>query len=220
MTALRDLQGQTFDRLTVVERGPNKGGRAAWWCDCICGTRCLVAANMLCSGNTRSCGCLNSELASQRRQTHGMSHSPDYPEYIVWKTMRQRCLNPRNADYPRWGGRGITICERWLQSFPAFLEDMGPRPSPQHTLERRDNSLSYFPENCVWATRQVQSRNQRSNRLITLDGRTACLAEWLDIKGIHPVTFHQRLDRGWSVERALTTPPRPGHARTKRPASP
>lgn len=136
------------------------------------------------------------------KRTHGFYGTP---AYNVWRTMRQRCLNPRSSVYPQYGGRGITVCERW-GSFAAFHEDMGEQP-PGMTLERIDNSKGYCPSNCRWATRKEQARNRRSNRMITLNGRTMCLYDWADEYGISGRIVCTRFyTRKWSIERALTTP--------------
>lgn len=134
---------------------------------------------------------------------HGLSQTP---EYRAWQTMLQRCHNPEHRAYPRYGGRGITVCDRWRDSLEAFVADMGPRPSPQHELDRRDNDAGYSPENCRWVTRTVNSRNRRSNVMLTHDGETLCLAEWCDRLGLPTSTVTKRIAAGWSHAAALTTP--------------
>lgn len=202
-----------FGRLTVIERGPNNvKGRIRWYCDCTCGTRCLVLSESLRKGATQSCGCLNKELARQRERTHGLTSSP---EWHAWGAMKKRCVNPRDPVYHHYGGRGIAVCERWLHSFENFYTDMGPRPSASHSIERKKNDLGYSPDNCVWETRQGQMRNTRMNHYIRIENETKCLTEWLEIAHMHAATFHQRCKRGWSEERALMTPPNPVHATKK-----
>lgn len=139
-----------------------------------------------------------------RKPTHGGRH---LPEYTVWADMRRRCLNTTRKDYARYGGRGITICDRWIDSFANFLADMGPRPSPEHSIERRDNESGYGPENCFWGTRVEQARNKRDTSYLTLNGVTRCLAEWVEVTGIPHNTILMRINKyGWTVEKALTTP--------------
>lgn len=215
VTTLRDLTKEPpFGRLTVIERGPNnKHGHVQWLCECICGTRKLIPANHLTSGNSQSCGCLQRELSIQRFTTHGRRHTA---EYTIWHHMKRRCLDPKNKAYARYGGRGITICERWLE-FAYFYEDMGPRPSAKHSIERRNNNLGYSPNNCYWATPTEQGRNKRNNRLVTIDGHTACVAEWIHIKGLRTKTIYARIEDGWSYEQALTIPVR--FYRPRRPKS-
>jgi hypothetical protein len=206
MQKLVDLKGQTFERLTVIARAPNRGKSTQWVCQCVCGTICRVGAADLQKQSTRSCGCLNKERLHEHTWKHGMSKTP---EFWIWQAMRKRCLKPTDPAFPQYGGRGITVCESWQHSFATFYKDMGPRPSPKHTLERRDNARGYEAANCCWATRHTQTRNTRRNRMITLHGETRCLADWCAYYAIHPVTVLNRLKRHWPMEQALTTPPRP-----------
>jgi hypothetical protein len=121
--------------------------------------------------------------------------------------MIQRCTNPNSAkSYARYGGRGITVCERWLKSFEAFLADMGPRPSPQHSIEREKNERGYDPDNCVWATRNQQARNKRNNKRYRVGTEELTLAEWSERNGIHRATMLSRIRSGWDPALAITTP--------------
>jgi hypothetical protein len=122
--------------------------------------------------------------------------------------MRLRCLNPDHQAYPNYGGRGITVCQRWLESVQAFLDDMGPKPSPQHELDREDNDGNYEPGNCRWVTRSVNDRNRRNNRHITFRGETRTLAEWCELLDLSQGAISKRLDAGWDTDRALGTPVR------------
>lgn len=126
-------------------------------------------------------------------------------EHGIWLQMKQRCLDPNNAAYDRYGGRGIKVCDRWLNSFEAFLDDMGPRPTGL-TIDRINNNGHYEPTNCRWTTYREQRLNSRSVRLLTFNGETRCLTDWARITGIGECTIFYRLQRGWSVERALTEP--------------
>ncbi len=127
-------------------------------------------------------------------------------EYKVWDGMRQRCNNPNSPDYPRYGGRGITICERWSASFSNFVADMGPRLSRAFQIERRDNDLGYSPENCRWATRKEQQRNRRNTRFIEFNGERLSVPEWSERTGIERHTLYLRIRRGWTPQQTLTIP--------------
>ncbi len=199
--------GTRFGRLTVLgeaerHHSPSGDTKRQFRCKCDCGGYAVVALNRLRSGATASCGCLQKARAAESQRTHGMSHVPGYH---VWCKMLARCLNPNTADYERYGERGIGVCDRWQTSFAAFLSDMGPRPSLSHSIDRKDNDGNYEPGNCRWATRTEQNRNKRTNRLLTFNGQTKCIAEWAEEVGIHHDTLRARLNLGWSVERALTT---------------
>lgn len=138
------------------------------------------------------------------RYTHRRTGSP---EYLSWRAMKMRCTIPNATAYDRYGGSGITICDRWLNSFENFLDDMGPRPSADYSLERIDNLLGYSPENCRWATKKEQANNRRNNRLWTYQGETKTVSAWAKQVGIHKTTLLDRVvDFHWSIEKALTTP--------------
>lgn len=137
------------------------------------------------------------------RPKHGLSGTP---EYKAWQQMRLRCTDPKHKAYPGYGGRGITVCARWLQSVAAFVADMGPKPSPRHELDRIENDKGYEPGNCRWVTRKVNGRNRRSNRWVTFNGETLTIAEWSERTGIPRDTLKKRLDGGWTDESAITTP--------------
>jgi hypothetical protein len=162
----------------------------------------IVSTNNLRSGAVQSCGCLHREIAGQHLVKHGMSNMP---EHTIWLSMHQRCYDSHVQSFPRYGGRGITVCERW-HDFQNFIADMGTRPTKNHSLERRNNDLGYSPENCRWATRIEQARNTRTNHFITIRDRTACVAEWLEIVGMKKTTFYARMHKGWNAEEALMTP--------------
>lgn len=138
--------------------------------------------------------------------THGMT---DSPEYRSWCSMKARCCNSQNPSYPRYGGRGIKVCQRWLDSFSDFLADMGKKPTPKHTIDRfPDNNGNYEPGNCRWATAQEQSRNRRSNRVIEFGGVSRTVAEWADVLGVGYFTLARRIERkGYEVALSLPKPP-------------
>lgn len=132
--------------------------------------------------------------------THGLRH---VPEYAVWNSMKQRCHNPNHSGYYKYGERGVVVCERWRGSFVAFYEDMGPRPSPTHSIDRIENAKGYEPGNCRWATRKEQMNNQTKTHLLTLDGKTQSIAEWCRVTGLNKTTIHRRLNKGLPVEGVL-----------------
>ncbi len=200
----QDLTGQRFERLVVIKRGdPTPCGVLRWVCKCDCGEIRQVQPIALKSGNTKSCGCYKHELRVAAMTTHGKSISP---EYKAWEAMNQRANNlnfPRHKD---WGGRGIGICARW-KVFQNFLDDMGLKPTPEHSLDRIDNNKGYEPGNCRWATRSQQQRNTRRNRLLTYRGETKCLTVWSGILGLSThVIRHRILKAKWTVEKAFETP--------------
>lgn len=140
---------------------------------------------------------------------HGLSRTP---EYRAWQQMRLRCTNPNHAAFPNYGGRGISVCARWLNSPEAFVADMGYKPSPLHELDRKDNDGNYEPGNCRWVLRSTNDRNRRSNLVIQHAGLALTLADWAERSGIPSDTIRKRLQSGWDAERALTVP-----VRTKAP---
>ena len=142
-------------------------------------------------------------MSNGRPPTHGGSKTR---EYIIWSQMRVRCRSSKHPYWHRYGGRGIAVCERWDQSFSAFLADKGKAPSRLHTLDRIDSNGNYSLENCRWATRREQARNTRANRLLTHLGETMSLAEWAERADMPYLRLRDRLRRGWTVERALTEP--------------
>jgi hypothetical protein len=175
-----ELEGQRFTRLLVLERSRiDKWNRAIWLCLCDCGTKKEVPACVLINGKTKSCGCLVKDSCVERFTKHGMSPSGDTsPEYEAWSNMKQRCYNPNYKNFKHWGGRGIIVCDRWLNSFENFLEDMGVRPSDEHSLDRKNNDLNYDKSNCRWTTEYFQKRNRSSTVWVEYAGERMVMKDW------------------------------------------
>jgi hypothetical protein len=144
--------------------------------------------------------------------THGETRGGNTPEYKAWIDMRTRCYRANHVDFPNYGARGIRVCARWRRDFPAFLADVGRKPSPRHSLDRIDNNRHYEPGNIRWATVREQNRNRRNNVFLTAFGRTQCLTDWAAECRMSLTTIRSRMKRGWSVERALTAPLRGARA--------
>lgn len=212
--------GDQFNRFTVIgpvvekhtpqEKRPNHKTRCVP-CRCECGTEKLVSFSELTGGGTKSCGCLRSQRSSERASERNLKHGfyvngKMAPEYNIWRGIQKRCHNPSDKDYPRYGGRGIAVCDRWRSSFESFLEDMGRRPSPKHQIERVDNDGPYAPENCRWATAKEQAENRRSTIHLEHEGNRLSVSEWSRITGIGVTTIFYRIKSGWSVADTLTTP--------------
>lgn len=205
-----DLTGRRFGRLIVIERTPDKGGRTAWKCLCDCGTSKVVNGASVLRGSTRSCGCLRRESARRNAAanlTHGMHGTRTYKSY---RCMLDRCNNPKAKTYPRYGGRGIIVCDRWSgpDGFANFHADLGDCPDGL-CLDRIDNTGGgYRPDNCRWVTPKQQANNRTSNVRITYKGRTQSRQQWADEIGLNASTLDGRLKRGWAVGVALGFVPR------------
>lgn len=199
-----DLTGQKFDYWTVRSKDAEKVGlREAYWiCECNCGAVRSVRSSKLTRGESKSCGCKR----ARTRESHGMSNSK---EYKIWAGMKKRCENPASTNWSRYGEVGIRVCERWSKSFLAFYEDMGKMPSDSHSIDRIDNSLGYFKENCRWATKKEQAINRRSTIWLELDGEKRTINEWIQFYGAPttPTLVIQRLRRGFPPLKALLTSP-------------
>lgn len=197
-----ELKGKRFGRLIVINRSKPNG----WWdCVCDCGNSKSIRGSSLRHGLTKSCGCFRRQCGHERvtgvmnQRKHGMYNSP---EYRVWHGMNSRCNNPKAKDWHRYGGRGIHVDSRW-RDFAAFFDDMGRRPSPNHSLERCDNEGPYARSNCKWATRKEQQRNRSGNHLVTLAGRTQALSAWAEELGLSWSCLNNRIRRGWAESKIL-----------------
>jgi hypothetical protein len=171
-----NLTGIRFSYLLVQKRNQTNtnSGKPQWVCLCDCGRVVVVAANNLKAGNVKSCGCWRKERMTIENRTHGLSNTP---EYDAWAAMKRRCFLETNENYSRYGGRNITVCESWINSFENFYEDMGPRPSPEHTLDREDNNGNYDKNNCRWATQLEQANNRSTNTYCEFEGEVLTVAQ-------------------------------------------
>lgn len=201
MFKVKNLSGKKFGRLTVIElAGRKKDGHAIWKCECECGKECLVASNCLQSGNTKSCGCFATEVTIARSVKHEMRNNR---VYHIWIGMKQRCLNPFDPSYSRYGERGITIYEEWINDFLAFYNYVANLPhfgEKGYSLDRIDNNKGYVPDNLRWSTSKAQCRNRRTNFFVEYDGKKMTLAEAAELSGIKYITLWSRYSRGWRGE--------------------
>jgi hypothetical protein len=207
MSLSKDLKGQKFNRWRVLEKShTNKHGKIMWLCQCICGTNKVVNGADLRNNKSKSCGCWNNENILLINITHGNTKQHKLtPEYKTWTGIKDRCNNPNNKGYKNYGGRGIKVCDRWLNDFNAFFSDMGKRPSPKHSLDRYpDNDGNYEPSNCRWATRHEQANNTRTNRWIDHNNIKKTLTNWAIHFNINPSTLHSKLKNGESFDEIFT----------------
>jgi hypothetical protein len=209
MSHFVDLAGRRFGLWVVGVRASNtKQGSARWYCQCDCGANGIVTAGNLHNGGSTGCGCTKPAKVIAGNTTHGhTSGGAQSSEYGTWCSMIQRCINPKVQYFAHYGGRGITVCNRWCKSFEDFIADMGPRPSPQHSLDRfPDNDGNYEPGNCRWATQSEQARNRRNNVIVDFNGELRPIVEWAERFNLDSGVLRYRLHRGWPIEKALTKP--------------
>lgn len=197
MKTTRDLTGLAFGKVTVERR---HGHRDAWTCKCECGRTKTFRGYDLSAGRVTSCGCQQRHRLAGCVRTHGRHGTP---EYRAWRAMIERCHRPESVSYANYGGRGITVCDEWRYSFATFLRDVGDKPSPKHSLDRKNNNGNYEPSNVRWATKVEQMRNTRRSRRLTACGMTMTISEWSERRGIPRNRIASRLARGASDEEAV-----------------
>lgn len=194
MKKLELKKGDRYGRLVIIKEIPNKN-RRFFECFCDCGKSTVVPLNHLRDRHTVSCGCKKKEIK------HGMC---DTKTYEAWAGLIQRCTNPKSLRFYNYGGRGIKVCKEWM-SFEKFYKDMGEAPIGM-TIDRINNNGNYCKENCRWTTNKEQSRNKRSNRLISMNGKTQLVISWAEELGINANTIRTRLYKGWNPIKALKEP--------------
>lgn len=201
-----NLINKKFNRLLVIKLSHIFNRQYYWICKCDCGNESIVNTQNLKRNKSKSCGCLRTEITSKVKTTHGNTVGGYSPEYISWMQMRARCSNINRPDYLRYGGRGIKVCERWVNSFDNFLEDMGKRPSKNHSLDRFPNNDTgdYEPANCRWATPKQQANNRRTSRFIEYKGIKNSLAEWTNILGLSNSTTLSSYIKRNGIDKAIT----------------
>jgi hypothetical protein len=201
-----EMLDRRFGRWTVIAlHSTDAKGNRVWTCRCDCGTLKEVWQTNLYSGMSVSCGCYARERASECNRKYNRP-SKQIPEYNVWANLRARCQDRNDKRYACYGGRGISVCERWNTSFQAFLDDMGSRPSPKHSIDRIDNDGNYEPVNCRWATTAEQQSNKQTTHLVRCGDAIGTVTEWARICGMANATLTERLNRGWSTLDAILKP--------------
>lgn len=210
-TNFKNLTGAKIGKVTVLSYFekhvmPSGYWEHRWKCRCDCGKENYIVStkNLLKKGKLASCGCRwTTEMRRASVTKHGMSGTK---EYKIWSIMRDRCNNPNDKDYPRYGGRGIKVCKRW-NNFAKFHEDMGLRPSPKHQIDRLNNNKNYTPKNCAWRTIKDQQNNKENNVILRAFGESRTLSQWAEAAGMSHHALSCRIFRyGWTIKDALSTP--------------
>lgn len=211
MPPAKQLAGQVFGRLTVIERFRSRNGRVTWLCRCECGKLHEAVSHALTSGHTKSCGCWKDERNTSTPSTHGHASRAKgiSPTYRTWQAMITRCTNVSVKSYQDYGARGISVYAGWLV-FENFLADMGEKPSGM-SIERMDNEKGYGPDNCKWATKIEQARNTRANKFISYKGKHMTQAEFAEVIGHNQSTVSYRLRSGWTPEQVANKPAHTGN---------
>lgn len=211
MSRYKELSGRKFGRLKPIKVvGRDEVSRCVLWkCECECGNKSIVKSSNLLNGNTKSCGCLRKEKGKKLGKESFKHGKTDTRLYVVWRKMKERCLNSNCKDYKNYGGRGIGICDEWLEFMPFYKWAVKNGHQKHLTLDRINNEGDYKPNNCRFTTRKIQNNNRRDNRIIKFNGKKKTLSEWSDYTGINYKTLVSRLDQSeWSIEKTLTTPVR------------
>ena len=205
MSNFKDLTGEKIGRLTVIKRVENnKANNAQWLCQCECGKEIITTTANLKRRHSKSCGCLRKEHTSGINNNfykHGMYNTKLYQ---TWHNMKQRCFNKNSSHYKNYGGRGIKVCDEWLEFMNFYNWAMSNEYSEGLTIDRIDVNGNYEPDNCRWVDNKTQCNNKRNNHLITYNGKTHTMMEWSRLLNIKYDVLRFRLKRGWDIEKALT----------------
>lgn len=212
----KDITCQRFGKLTAIKVAFKKKGSYWWECACDCGGTKISAVNYLISGDTKSCGCLqriaarlNIEIARKQinNKTHGETvHYKQSAEYQIWSGMLNRCYNQRNSHFKYYGARGIGVCDRWRfgennrSGINCFIDDLGRRPSKNHSVERLNVNMGYGPENCIWATPDVQAKNKTDNVFVVIDGRKMIIADAIRSGAVTIGRYHYWRNKGMTAQ--------------------
>lgn len=195
----KDLTGQKFGRLTVL----GYEGESKWLCQCECGKYTTPRGYPLTNGNTKSCGCLQKDIVSKQSTKHGMA---DTRIYRFWRNMKQRCSNPKATKYEIYGGKGIKVCDEWLDFMSFYNWSTQNGYNDDLSIDRIDGDKDYTPGNCRWTTFKAQGNNTSQNHLLTYKGKTQNISQWAEELRMDSNTLNTRIARGWDIEKALTTP--------------
>ena len=198
-----NLKNQTFGRLIVTDFAYSKDGRSYWKCKCKCGNEKIIIGKDLRNGHINSCGCLRIESSRKRMTTHGATYTR---LYNIWTSMKQRCETSKQEKFIRdYQNRGIKVCKEWhdFSVFQKWALENGYKENL--SIDRIDNNKGYFPENCRWVDNLIQANNKRNNHFLTYNNKTQSIEQWARELGIKGSTIHERLRRGWSVDKTLTT---------------
>lgn len=206
MSKLIDLTGLVFSKVTVIKRLPNHNRVTIWECICECGNKTKACSYDLQNKKNISCGCYRAKFIAKARTKHGLNNTT-YSKILGG--IKQRCYNKKCPKYKNYGGRGIKVCDEWIgeHGIVNFINDMGERLSPQHSIERDDVNGDYCKDNCYWATQYVQSRNKTSTVNIEYNGIVKCITDWATYLNMPRLTLRARIFKhGWSIEKAFETP--------------
>lgn len=199
-----NLTGMRFGRLVVTGEAPSRGYERMLECQCDCGNKTVISRNSIRSANGRSCGCLRRDRTSAANTTHGLSGSRLEK---IFKNMKNRCTNPKDKHYKDYGGRGITICKKWMSNRKLFfIWALANGYRDGLSIDRIKNNKGYSPKNCRWVTQKVQANNKRGNRVIKYRGLRLTVSQWAARSNIHVTTLRSRISAGWGFPRAIAAP--------------